>query len=90
MRADNPTIQKIKQEIKSQLLLQGYLPQSGGYVYPASDDIVAHVFSSMGLGPDEDMMRDWKAGDKVTIHTRLEVECSLRDGMAFFRGVSVV
>jgi len=90
IRADNPTIQKINQEVKSQLVLKGYLPQSGWHVCPASEEIVAHVFPGMELGQGGDMMRDWRAGDEVAMHTRLEVECSLSDGIVFIRGVSVI
>lgn len=72
------------------MILKGYTPQSGWHVCPAFEDIVAHVFPGIELGQGGDMMRDWRAGDEVAMHTSLEVECSLGNGIAFIRGVSVI
>ncbi|OJI96753.1 hypothetical protein ASPVEDRAFT_23744 [Aspergillus versicolor CBS 583.65] len=90
IRADNPTIQRLKQEVKSQLVLKGYLPKSGGYVYPAAEDIVVHVPPEIEFWKGGDKRKNLRTGDEVTMQSGLEVECSLRHDMAFVKGVSVV
>lgn len=90
IRADIPTIQKIAEKVKSQLVLKGYLSQKGGHVSPKSDEVIIRVSPGVGAGKDGDMMRKWRACDEVTIHTRLEVECFLSNDLAFFKSASAV
>lgn len=76
--------------MKSQLVLKGFLPKSGGYVYTASEDVVVHVPPEIEFWKGGGKRKDLRSGDEVTMQSGLEVECLLRHDMAFIKGVSVV